>query len=240
MRFGSLIKDITQLLLLGSINFHGNYGVEASPDARPGANVRERTRLHSGWKFLNSPTTPDGVTYSLRPDNASEDLEELRDWVLPVANEFIADADQHYKRPASEPKVVIEYVADGFDDGNWTSVTVPHDWAITGDFVGPSEVAGDMGSLPVRGVNGKSHGRQKTEPLTYLFRWDDVIYEPGEVKVIVYKDGKRWSTDPVVTTGKAAALRLSADRTTITADGEDLTFSTAGHRQQGQCGTNGE
>ncbi|KFZ25208.1 hypothetical protein V502_00311 [Pseudogymnoascus sp. VKM F-4520 (FW-2644)] len=105
-----------------------------------------------GWKFLHSPTTPDGVTYSLRPDNESEDLEELRHWVLPVANEFIADADQHFKRPDSEPQVHIEYVADGYYDGNWTSVTVLHDWAITGDFVGLSEVAGYMGSLPVRGV----------------------------------------------------------------------------------------
>ncbi|OBT98349.1 hypothetical protein VE01_03043 [Pseudogymnoascus verrucosus] len=152
MRLRVLIQDVTQLLFLGSIAFYGKYGVEASADTRLGATVRERTRLHSGWKFLHSPTTPDGVTYSLRPDNESEDLEELRDWVLPVANEFIADADQHYNRPDFEPKVDIEYVADGFDDRNWTSVTVPHDWAITGDFVGSSEVLGDMGSLPVRGV----------------------------------------------------------------------------------------
>lgn len=69
-----------------------------------------------------------------------------------MANEFIADADQHFKRSDSGPQVNIEYVADGYDDGNWTSVTVPHDWAITGDFVDSSEVAGDMGSLPVRGV----------------------------------------------------------------------------------------
>ncbi|OBT80162.1 hypothetical protein VF21_00615 [Pseudogymnoascus sp. 05NY08] len=61
----------------------------------------------------------------------------------------------------------------------------------------------------------------------HVFTWDDIIYEPGEVKVIVYKNGKRWSSDTVVTTGKAVALQLSADRNTITADGEDLTFITA-------------
>ncbi|KFY29634.1 hypothetical protein V494_08594 [Pseudogymnoascus sp. VKM F-4513 (FW-928)] len=95
---------------------------------------------------------PKAVIMFLRPDNKNEDLEELQDWVLPVANEFIADANQHYKRPDSEPKADIEYVADGYDDGNWTSVTVPHDWAITGDFVSPSDVSGAMGRLPVRGV----------------------------------------------------------------------------------------
>ncbi|KFY08661.1 hypothetical protein V492_06018 [Pseudogymnoascus sp. VKM F-4246] len=145
-----LIRDIAHLLLLGSFTF--NYGVEANANTRPGATVHERTRFHTGWKFLHSPTTPDGVSYSLRPDNKNEDLEELQDWVLPVANEFIADANQHYKRPDSEPKADIEYVANGYDDGNWASVTVPHDWAITGDFVSPSDVSGSMGRLPVRGV----------------------------------------------------------------------------------------
>lgn len=127
MRLGTLIQDVTQLLLLGSITFHENYSVKANLDTHPGANVREWTRLHSDWKFLHSPTTPDGVTYSLRPDNESEDLEEVRDWVLPVANEFIADANQHFKRPNSEPQVNIEYVSDSFDDGNRISVTVSHD-----------------------------------------------------------------------------------------------------------------
>lgn len=54
-----------------------------------------------------------------------------------------------------------------------------------------------------------------------------MIYEPGEVKAVVYKDGKQWPTDTVVATGEAAALRLTADRTIITADGEDPTFITA-------------
>ena len=51
-------------------------------------------------------------------------------------------------------------------------------------------------------------------------------YEPGELKVVAYKDGKEWATDTVKTTGDAAKLGLQADRAAIKADGEDLSFIT--------------
>lgn len=113
---------------------------------------RSQTRLHSGWKFWHSPTTPDGITYSIRPDNQNESLVELRDWILPGANAFIVDPANHYEEPDSPPDIDIPYVDNDFDDTNWTSVTVPHDWAITGEFVSTDEVSGGMGRLPVRGV----------------------------------------------------------------------------------------
>ncbi|RDW76791.1 Beta-galactosidase [Aspergillus mulundensis] len=75
-------------------------------------------------------------------------------------------------------------------------------------------------------LNGVSQGRRKKEPLTYRIRWDDVVYEPGEVYVVAYKDGTEWATHTVRTAGAPAALRLSADREAIAADGEDLLFVT--------------
>jgi beta-galactosidase len=53
-----------------------------------------------------------------------------------------------------------------------------------------------------------------------------VKYEPGELKVVAYKNGKRWATDDIQTTGPAAKLALQPDRTTIRADGQDLSFVT--------------
>ena len=44
--------------------------------------------------------------------------------------------------------------------------------------------------------------------------------------MITYKNGKEWATDLVKTAGNAASLELSADRTTIAADGKDLSFVT--------------
>ncbi|KAL2794744.1 glycoside hydrolase superfamily [Aspergillus keveii] len=75
-------------------------------------------------------------------------------------------------------------------------------------------------------LNGVSQGRLKKEALTYRFRWDDVIYEPGELHVVTYKDGKRWATETVRTAGEATGLRLTADRSKISSDGEDLSFVT--------------
>ncbi|WP_339067250.1 beta-galactosidase GalB [Teredinibacter turnerae] len=76
-------------------------------------------------------------------------------------------------------------------------------------------------------VNGKSQGRKQKGDLEYRLRWDDVVYQPGEVSVVVYKNGEEWATDTVVTTGEPAGLTLTVDRAGIQADGKDLAFVTA-------------
>jgi len=75
-------------------------------------------------------------------------------------------------------------------------------------------------------LNGKSLGKKKKDQYEYRLRWDDVKYEPGELKVIAYKDGKQWAEEVVKTTSEAFALKASADRTEISADGKDLSFIT--------------
>jgi beta-galactosidase len=75
-------------------------------------------------------------------------------------------------------------------------------------------------------LNGKSLGRRKKGAYEYRLRWDDVVYEPGELKVVAYRNGRRWAEDVNRTTGKAAGIKLSADRATIAADGADLSFIT--------------
>jgi len=76
-------------------------------------------------------------------------------------------------------------------------------------------------------LNGKSLGRKKKEPLQYRLRWDDVAYQPGELKVIAYKNGQKWAEDIMKTTGKAYQLSMAADRTEVDPDGKDLIFVTA-------------
>lgn len=75
-------------------------------------------------------------------------------------------------------------------------------------------------------LNGQSLGRKKLAALKYRLRWDDVKYSPGELRVVAYKHGQRWAEDVMKTTGPAAKLRLAADRSTITADGADLSYVT--------------
>ena len=75
-------------------------------------------------------------------------------------------------------------------------------------------------------LNGKSLGRKKKGQYEYRLRWDDVIYQPGELKVVAYRNGKKWAQDIMKTTGAAAKLTLSADRDGISTDGQDLSYVT--------------
>ena len=83
--------------------------------------------------------------------------------------------------------------------------------------------SGDEGELF---LNGKSLGRKKKGPYEYRLRWDDLVYQPGALKVVTYKNGKVWATDEVKTAGEPAGLKLEPDRNRICADGKDLSFVT--------------
>jgi len=75
-------------------------------------------------------------------------------------------------------------------------------------------------------LNGKSLGRKKKGTSEYRLRWDDVVYQPGELKVIAYKNGEKWAEDTMRTTGKAYQLSMTADRQAVNPDGRDLIFVT--------------
>ena len=60
-------------------------------------------------------------------------------------------------------------------------------------------------------VNGKSQGVRRRGRYQYRFRWDEVTYEPGEVNVVVKKEGRHWATDVVRTSGKPARVLVEKD-----------------------------
>ena len=66
-------------------------------------------------------------------------------------------------------------------------------------------------------VNGRSQGRRKKDPSSrldrYRLRWNDVVYEPGELKVVAYgPDGSKVSEAVVRTAGKAAKIMVEKRR----------------------------
>jgi beta-galactosidase len=75
-------------------------------------------------------------------------------------------------------------------------------------------------------LNGVSLGRKQKGEYEYRLRWDNVVYEPGELKVVAYKNGSQWAESIVKTTGEVRKLEASADRNVIKADGYDLSFIT--------------
>jgi beta-galactosidase len=75
-------------------------------------------------------------------------------------------------------------------------------------------------------LNGKSLGRKKKGESEYRLKWDDVVYEPGELKVIAYKAGAKWAEDIMRTTDKASMLSMTADRPELSSNGSDLVYIT--------------
>jgi len=78
-------------------------------------------------------------------------------------------------------------------------------------------------------VNGKSQGRvhkNAAERLDrYRLRWNEVKYEPGEIRVVVYDEkGNKIGEDMRQTAGKPVQLVAKAETNTFKADGEDLIF----------------
>lgn len=79
-------------------------------------------------------------------------------------------------------------------------------------------------------INGESQGKKCKDPAssnsTERFRlmWTDTKYEPGEVRAVAYKNGGKIGESNVVTAGKPHHIKLSADRTSIKANGTDLSY----------------
>ncbi|MCD7962687.1 MAG: DUF4982 domain-containing protein [Rikenellaceae bacterium] len=80
-------------------------------------------------------------------------------------------------------------------------------------------------------VNGKSHGvKEKSNEnkyTRYRLIWDDVVYEPGEIKVVAYDDnGNAVAETSRKTEGKPYKIELTADRINLDAGSKDLSFVT--------------
>lgn len=75
-------------------------------------------------------------------------------------------------------------------------------------------------------INGKSMGRKKKGQYEYRLRWDSVVYEPGIVHVISYKNGNKWAEETIETTGSPKKLVCEVDRNKINPDGKDIAFIT--------------
>ena len=73
-------------------------------------------------------------------------------------------------------------------------------------------------------LNGKSQGKRKKEHSYDRLTWDDVRYEPGELKAVAYKEGKRWAEQLVKTTGQPAGLSVEPEKKMLRNDGTDLSF----------------
>ncbi|MEP6645735.1 MAG: glycoside hydrolase family 2 TIM barrel-domain containing protein [Saprospiraceae bacterium] len=81
-------------------------------------------------------------------------------------------------------------------------------------------------------LNGKSLGVKcktpdsKNSKERFRLMWNDVTYEPGELKAVAYKEGEKIGGAVMITAGEPMQLRLIPDRDTIDAGGMDLSYLT--------------
>jgi len=80
-------------------------------------------------------------------------------------------------------------------------------------------------------VNGQSQGRIKKDKASrldrYRLRWNNVVYQPGELKVVAYDaNGKPAAEQVVRTAGEPHHLVVQADKSSLAADGQDLLYLT--------------
>ena len=74
-------------------------------------------------------------------------------------------------------------------------------------------------------VNGVSQGVRSKDAEHLHVVWN-VTFEPGTVKVVAHKDGVETASQEIHTASEPAQIRLTPDRSTIKADGTDLSFVT--------------
>jgi len=74
-------------------------------------------------------------------------------------------------------------------------------------------------------VNGVSQGVRSKDAEHLHVVWN-VTFEPGTVKVVARKDGVETASQEIHTAGEPTQIRLTPDRSTIKADGTDLSFVT--------------
>jgi beta-galactosidase len=86
---------------------------------------------------------------------------------------------------------------------------------------------GDCAELFLNGISlGKKCKNPKSERSIERFRlmWNEVTYQPGELRTVAYKEGNIIGEKIVKTADKPYKLKLTPDRDVIKADGNDLSY----------------
>ncbi len=230
-----------------------NYIVQNDVDNRKKMNptwkivgTEETTGCGTRGVYFNSPAEP-GHMVSMNRDTTHHHIENVieRGWKFYTERPWAAGLfywtgfdyrgePNPLKYPAHESEFgILDYCGFPKDEAYylkswWTDEPVLHllpHWNLQGHEGEEVEIWAYSNCDEVElTVNGKKLGRQ-TMPCNGHLKWT-ATYQPGKVVAVGYKDGKRVITQTVETTKPAARLLLTADRTTIKADGRDVSVVT--------------
>lgn len=182
----------------------------------------------TGFDYLGEPTpydrdstTPLNFTDPTKQEQMNKELKEVGRITVPSRSSYFGIVDlAGFKKDR-----FYIYQARWRPDLPMTHILPHWNWPERIGQVTPVHVytSGDEAELF---LNGRSLGRKKKAQYEYRLRWDEVKYEPGELRVVAYRNGKHWAEDTMKTTGVAARLTMKVDRSRIKADSSDLSFVT--------------
>jgi beta-galactosidase len=109
----------------------------------------------------------------------------------------------------------------------WEWHDVVADWNWPGQENKPMEVSVYSSCSEVElFLNGKTLGKRQTNRGTRFIATWQVPYRPGVLKAVGYTKGKQTALSQLQTAKQVSKIKLSADRSTIKADGQDLSYIT--------------
>jgi beta-galactosidase len=109
----------------------------------------------------------------------------------------------------------------------WEWHDVVADWNWPGQENRPMEVSVYSSCPEVElFLNGKTLGKRQTSRDTKFMATWQVPYKPGVLKAVGYTNGKQTASSQLQTAKQVSKIKLSADRSTIKADGQDLSYIT--------------
>ena len=123
------------------------------------------------------------------------------------------------REPAPEGKSIVAI--------GWATYPSMPSWTWPGEEGKELQVEVYSGAEKVRlYLNDKLIGEKPTGRDQEFKAFFSVPYEPGTLKALGIRGDREVSESVLTTAGPAAKLRIAADRTTVNADGEDLSFVT--------------
>ncbi len=108
---------------------------------------------------------------------------------------------------------------------NWDDVVADWNWKDKEDSMFEVNVYSSCDEVELL-LNGKSLGKKQTNRSTKFIAVYNVPYKAGELKAVGYTKGKKVNESILKTADEPTQIKLTADRNTIKADNEDLSYVT--------------
>ena len=122
-----------------------------------------------------------------------------------------------------QPSFPVNPKKESWSKWNWDDVVANWNWKGDEDSVFEVNIYSSCDEVELF-LNNKSIGKKSTNRSTKFMAVFNVPYSAGELKAVGYDNGKKVNTAILKTAGEPSQIKLSADRKTIKADKQDLSY----------------